>query len=416
MKYIRALSFRLMVCGIAAWASAGVASAQPLRIGFLTDMNGPSAIDDGPGSITAARMAIADFGGKVLGRPIELLTGDHHNKPDIGLSTAKEWYTVDGVDAIMDVNNSAVALGIQALTRDLNKVFLITGASSSLLTGKNCTPNSVQWLTDTYSLSRAAVLPTIADGGRSFYFLTVDYAFGHALERDATSVLEANGGTVVGDTKYPYGSTDFSANLLQAQASGAQVLMFANSGQDMENAVKQAREFDLKMRLVPLLMLIMDVQSDGLAAMQGTRFADVFYWDLNDKTRAWSKRFFEAEHHMPTALQVDAYRATLHYLQAVKAAETTEAKAVVRQMKKDPIEDVLGDGGTIREDGRVIRDMYYFQVKSPAESKYPWDYYKLLHKIPAASIYRPLSESECPLVKQQASLDAGNGGASAAGR
>ncbi len=410
MRYFWRWPFRSAICGVAAWAAVAAARAEPLRIGFLTDMNGPSAIDDGPGSITAARMAIADFGGKVLGRPIELLVGDHHNKPDIGLATAKEWYTVDGVDAIMDVNNSAVALGIQGLTRDLDKVFLITGASSSLLTGKACTPNSVQWLTDTYSLSRAAVMPTIADGGKTFYFLTVDYAFGHALEHDATSVLQANGGTFEGDSKHPYATTDFSAYLLQAQASGAQVLMFANSGQDMENAVKQAREFDLKMHLVPLLMLIMDVHSDGLAAMQGTRFADVFYWDLNDQTRAWSKRFFAAEHHMPTALQVDAYRAMLHYLQAIKEAGTTEAKTVVRQMKKDPIKDVLGDGGTIREDGRVIRDMYYFQVKSPAESKYPWDYYRLLHEVPAADIYRPLSDSECPLVKQQASLEAAHSG------
>jgi branched-chain amino acid transport system substrate-binding protein len=399
MMNVRQFLFRHAIRGVVAWAAIVAAHAQPLRIGFLTDMNGPSAIDDGPGSITAARMAISDFGGTVLGRPIELLTGDHHNKPDIGLATAKEWYTVDGVDAIMDVNNSAVALGIQDLTREQNKVFLITGASSSLLTGKACTPNSVQWLTDTYSLSRAAVLPTIADGGKSFYFLTVDYAFGHALERDATSILQANGGTLVGATKHPYGVTDFSAYMLQAQTSGAQVLVFADSGQDMENAVKQAREFGLQMRLVPLLMLIMDVHSVGLASMQGTRFADVFYWDMNDQTRAWSKRFFEAEKHMPTALQVDAYRAMLHYLRAIKAADTTEAKAVVRQMKKDPIRDVLGEGGTIREDGRVIRDMHYFEVKSPSESKYPWDYYRLIRDIPAAQVYRPLGDSECPLVK-----------------
>ena len=392
---------RLMMYGVALWAVIATANAEPLRIGFLTDMNGPSAIDDGPGSITAARMAIADFGGSVLGRPIELLTGDHHNKPDIGLATAKQWYTVDGVDAIIDVNNSAVALGIQDLTRDLNKVFLITGASSSLLTGKACTPNSVQWLTDTYSLSRAAVMSAIADGGTSFYFLTVDYAFGHALERDATSVLQANGGTKVGAALHPYGTTDFSAYLLQAKASGAKVLIFADSGQDMENAVKQAREFGLDMRLVPLLMLIMDVHSVGLDAMHGTRFADVFYWDSNAKNRAWAERFFAAEKHMPTALQVDAYRAMLHYLGAIRNAGTTEAKAVVRQMKLDPIQDVLGDGGTIREDGRVIRDMGYFEVKSAGESQYPWDYYRLLHTIPADKIYRPVAESECPLLRQQ---------------
>lgn len=390
----------ILIYGIVAWATVAPVIAEPLRIGFLTDMNGPSAIDDGPGSITAARMAIADFGGSVLGRPIELLTADHHNKPDIGLAIAKEWYAVQGVDAIMDVNNSAVALGIQDLTRELNKVFLITGASSSLLTGKACTPNSVQWLTDTYSLSRAAIASTIADGGKSFYFLTVDYAFGHALERDATTVLQADGGTLVGGARHPYATTDFSAYLLQAKASGAQVLVLADSGQDMENAVKQAGEFGVDMRIVPLLMLIMDVHSVGLDGMHGTRFADVFYWDMNDKTRAWSKRFFEAEQHMPTALQVDAYRAMIHYLGAIKAAGTTEAKTVVRQMKKDPIKDVLGNGGTIRKDGRVIRDMGYFEVKAASDSKYPWDYYRLLHTIPADQIYRPLSESECPMVRQ----------------
>ncbi|HEY0184049.1 MAG TPA: ABC transporter substrate-binding protein [Rhodopila sp.] len=387
-----------MAGAIASMASAG--TTEPLRIGFLTDMNGPSAIDDGPGSITAARMAIADFGGTVLGRPIEIVAGDHHNKADVGLATAKQWFTQEGVDAIMDVNNSAVALSIQSLTRQLNKVFLITGASSSLLTGRNCSPNSVQWLTDTYSLGRSAVMPTLADGGKAWFFLTVDYAFGHGLESDATSVLNANSGRVVGDVKYPYGSTDFSSYLLQAQASGAQVLGFANSGQDMENAIKQAHEFGLKMRMVPLLMLIMDVHSVGLDAMQGTRFADAFYWDLNDKTRAWSKRFFEAEKHMPTALQVDAYRAMWHYLSAVRASGTTDGKIVVQQMKQDPIRDVLGDGGTIREDGRVIRDMHYFEVKAPAQSEYEWDYYRLIRDIPASEVYRPLSESECPLVKK----------------
>lgn len=383
------------------WAgSASAADPAPVRIGFLTDLSGPSAIDDGQGSIDAARMAIADFGGEVLGRPIKLVVGDHQNKPDVGLSIAKRWYTEEGVDAIMDVNNSAIALAIQQLTRDQDRVFLITGASSSQLTGKACSPNSVQWLTDTYSLARSVVLPIIQDGGKSWYFLTVDYAFGHTLEHDASGVVTGAGGSVVGTTKYPYGSTDYSAYLVQAQASGAQVLGFANSGQDMENAVKQAREFGLKLRLVPLLGLIMDVHSVGLDEMQGVRFSDAFYWDLNDATRAWSKRFFEKEKHMPTALQVDAYRAMWHYLQAIKETETTEGRAVVAKMEQMPIKDVLGDGGWIRGDGRVIRDLHYVEVKSPAESKYPWDYYRVIRDIPADQIYRPLSESECPLVRK----------------
>ncbi len=386
-----------MLCGLVGWATVAMA-AEPVRIGFLTDMSGPSAIDDGPGAITAARMAIADFGGTVLGRPIELLIGDHQNKPDVGLALAKKWYVDDGVLAIMDVNNSAVALAIQQLTRDQNRVFLITGAASSLLTGKNCSPNSVQWATDTYSLARGSALPMLSDGGKSWYFLTVDYAFGHSLQHDAATVLQRNDGTVVGESKYPYGTTDFSALLVQAVASGAQVLGFANSGQDMENAVKQAHEFGVKMRLAPLLMLIMDVHSVGLEVAQGVRFSDSFYWDLNDRTRSWSKRFFEAEHHMPTAWQVDAYRSVWHYLTAIKETGSTVALAVVQRMKQDPISDVLGDGGKIREDGRVLRDLYYVEVKSPAESKYPWDYYKVLRTLPAHDVYRPLKESDCPFV------------------
>lgn len=269
MRTLVRLGLLFAMCGLGAWPASAADTAAPLRVGFLTDMSGPSAIDDGPGAITAARMAIADFGGSVLGRRIELLTADHQNKPDIGLSIAKKWYTEDGVAAIMDVNNSAVALGIQQLTRDQNRVFLITGASSSLLTGKACSPNSVQWATDTYSLARGVALPTLEDGGKSWYFLTVDYAFGHALERDASDVVKAHGGTVVGAAKHPYGTTDFSAFLVQAGASGAQVLAFADAGQDMENAVKQAREFGVKMRLTPLLMLIMDVHSVGLEQAQG---------------------------------------------------------------------------------------------------------------------------------------------------
>ena len=394
------LAVLVAVGGLGAWQAASAEDSKRVRVGFMTDMSGPSAIDDGPGAITAARMAIADFGGSVLGRPIELLTADHQNKPDIGLSIAKKWFTEDGVDAIMDVNNSAVALGIQQLTRDQDRVFLITGAASSLLTGKACSPNSVQWATDTYALARGVALPTVQDGGKSWYFLTVDYAFGHALEHDAATVVESSGGTVVGRATHPYGTTDFSAFLLQARASGAQVLGFADAGQDMENAVKQSREFGLTMRLAPLLMLIMDVNSIGLEQAQGARFSDSFYWDVNAQTRAWSKRFFEAEHHMPTAWQVDGYRAMWHYLQAIKAAGTTDAKTVVQQMKRDPIKDVLGDGGTIREDGRVLRPLHYVEVKSPSESKYPWDYYRVIRDLPADQVYRPLSEGECPLVKK----------------
>jgi branched-chain amino acid transport system substrate-binding protein len=243
-------------------------------------------------------------------------------------------------------------------------------------------------------------LPTLQDGYKTWYFLTVDYAFGRNLERDATTVVRANGGEVVGAVRHPYGTTDFASYLLQAKESGAQVIGFADSGQDMENAVKQAREFELPMRRVPLLALIMDVYSVGLDGLQGARFSEPYYWDLDEPSRAWAKRFFAAEQHMPTSLQVDAYRAVMHYLKAIKATGTTDAGPVMQEMKKSRIHDVLGDGGYVREDGRVIRDLHYFEVKSPAESKYPWDYYKLIRNIPADQIYRPLSESECPLVKK----------------
>jgi branched-chain amino acid transport system substrate-binding protein len=388
------------IAALAGSLCSAQAATPPLKIGYLTDMSGPSAIDDGPGGVAAARMAVADFGGEVLGRKIEIVTGDHQHKPDVAIAIAKKWYTNDGVDAIMDVNDSSVALAVQQLTRDEDHVLLITGAGSSQLTGKSCSPNGVQWLTDTYSLARAAVLATVQEDEKKWFFITSDYAFGHALQADATAALLASGGTVLGAATYPFGTTDFAAYLLRASASGADVLAFANSSRDMENAVKQAHEFGLKMHIVPLLTLLMDIHSVGLEEMQGAHIADTSYWDTTDAMKIWAKRFLAAEGHMPTSLQVDSYRAVMHYLQAVQHAGVTEGKAVVRQMEQDPIEDSLGKGGTIRKDGRVIRDLLYLSVKSPAESKYPWDYYRVLKTIPAADIYRPLSEGGCPLVNE----------------
>ena len=354
LPFIARLAATLALCGLGWWPVSAQQATKPLRLGYLTDMSGPGAVDDGPGAVAAARMAIADFGGAVLGRPIELLIGDHQNKPDTGLSLAKKWYDQDGVDVILDANNSAVALAVQKLTRDQNKVFLITGGSSSLLTGSACSPNGMQWQPDTYSLGRAVALSALQDGSKSWYFLTVDSALGQALERDAADALKSHGGSVAGGSKHPFGTSDFAALLLEAQSSGAKVLGLADTAGDLQNAIKQAHEFDLdrQMQIVPLFMLIMDVNSIGLGQMQGARFAEAFYWDADDAARAWSRRFLATEKHMPTSQQVDAYRATMHYLKAVQATGTTDAGAVVARMKQTPIQDALGFGGTIRMDGQ----------------------------------------------------------------
>ncbi len=404
MAFIARLVAALALSGLISWPAFAQQAPKPLRLALLTDMSGPAAVDDGPGSVVAARMAIADFGGTVLGSPIELLAGDHQNKPDIGLSIAKKWYDQDGVDMILDANNSAVALAVQQLTRVMNKVFLITGGSSSLLTGSACSPNGIQWQPDTYSLGHAVALSALQDGGRSWYFLTVDSALGQALQRDTADVLRSHGGNVVGEARHPFGTSDFAALLLDARSSGAKVLGLADTAGDLQNALKQAHEFGLnqQMQLVPLFMLIVDVNSVGLEQMQGVRFAEAFYWDMDEASRAWSRRFFATERHMPTSQQVDAYRATLHYLKAVKATGTTDAATVIARMKQTPIEDVLGYGGTIRMDGRVLRDMLYVQVKSPADSKYPWDYYRVVRNLPADKLYRPLTESDCDFVKASA--------------
>ncbi len=378
-------------------ASAG-ASDDIVRIGFLSDLNGPSAVDDGEGSIDGARMAIEDIGGKVLGKPVELVVADHQHKPEIGLSLALHWLDVDHVSAIMDVNNSAIALGVQKLVRDHNKIFLITGAASSDLTGKACSPNSVHWLNDTYALSHAAVRAVDSEGDKSWYFLTVDYAFGHGLEQEAFAQVKADSGQVMGQVHHPIGTHDFSSFLLQAQASGAKNLALANSAQDTEATIKQAREFGLQQRIVPLMLFLADIHALGQDIMAGVQFVDNFYWDMDDKTRAWSKRFFERNHFMPGNMNANAYSAVAHYLQAIKAAGTIDATEVMKQMKANPIRDALGDGGYVRADGRVIRDLYLFEVKSTKESKYPWDYYKLVRRIPADNAYRPIAEGGCPFI------------------
>jgi len=388
---------------------AAAAGAQParisddvVRIGVLNDMSGLYSDGTGKGSLTAARMAAADFGGAVRGKPIDVIGGDHQNKPDIGASIARTWYDTNKVDVIVDVPTSSVALAVQQITREKNRVFLVSGGGTSDLTGSACSPNGIHWTYDTYALSSVAGKAMVARGEDAWFFITADYAFGQALERDAANVVKAGGGKVLGAVHAPLNTQDFSSFLLQAQASKATVVALANAGGDTQNAIKQAYEFGLQRQgqtLLALLLNITDAHSLGIEAAQGMITTEGFYWDMNDATRAFSKRFFEKEGHMPTMIQAGVYSAVMHYLKAIDATATDEAGAVIAQMKATPINDFFATNGHIREDGRMVHDMYLVQVKSPRESKNEWDLYKILATVPGDDAYRPLAEGGCPLVK-----------------
>ncbi|MCX7319740.1 MAG: ABC transporter substrate-binding protein [Hyphomicrobiales bacterium] len=381
-------------------ASAEISNGT-VKIGVLTDMSGPYADNVGAGSVLAAKMAVEDFGGKVDGMPIEVISADHQNKADIGLALARKWYDTEGVDTITEVVSSGVALAVQQLSREKDKVFLATGPGTPDLTGKACSPNGVHWAYDNYALANVATAPLVQKGLKSWYFLTADYSFGLALESEAAKVVTANGGKVLGSSKHPLNSSDFSSFLLQAQASKAQVVGLANAGSDMMTALKQANEFGLTssgQSMAALLVNLPDIHALGLASAKDLIFADSFYWDANEKTRAWSKRFMERFNgKAPGSLQAAVYGAVTHYLKAVEASKTDAGAKVVAEMKKLPINDFYTTNASIREDGRVIRDMYLLQVKQPAESKYPWDYYKILDTVPGAKAFRPLKDGNCPL-------------------
>jgi branched-chain amino acid transport system substrate-binding protein len=395
----RIASTLAVLIGLAATVPA-LAQAQesPIRIGYLTDVGGPSSSNDGPAGVDAARMAIEDFGGTVLGRRIELLVGDHQGKVDIGAGITRRWLDVDGVDAVMDMNNSAIALAANNLVLAKNKILLATAAASDSLTGKDCSPNLVQWLPDTYSNSRTIASLLTKSGLDTWFFVSVDYALGHALVNSASQAITENGGKVLGAVKHPLGTSDFASLLLQAQASNAKVLAIASPGADMANLVKQSHEFGLKMKTAVFLLYIMEVHSLGLADTAGIEFVDTFYWDLDDKTRVWSKRFFDRNGKMPTAPQVNAYEGLYHYLKAIKAAGTIDTQAVMKQMKELKVDDATGASGYVREDGRVIRDMHLFEVKSSKESKYPWDYFKKIGTLPGDQAYRSLADGKCSFV------------------
>ena len=396
------------------WAAAvlllapGLAQAQVsdgvVKLGVLTDMSSLYSDATGKGSLVAAQMAVADFGGKVLGKPIEVISADHQNKPDIGANIARRWYDEEKVDAVVDVPTSSIALAIQQISKDKDRVFLMSGPGSSDLTGPACSPTGVQWTYDTYALSHVAGKAMVERGEDTWFFITADYAFGHALERDAAEVVKASGGKVLGSVKVPLNTADFSSFLLQAQASGAKVVGLANAGGDTQTAIKQAAEFGLQkggQKLLALLIQITDVHSLGLQTAQGMILTEGFYWDANDEARAFSKRFLDQTHFMPTMIQAGVYSEVTHYLKAIEAAKTDEAKAVVAKMRELPIKDFFAHNARLREDGRMVHDMYLMQVKTPAESKGEWDVYKTLATIPGDQAYRPIDQGGCPLIAKR---------------
>ncbi|MGN6116718.1 MAG: ABC transporter substrate-binding protein [Nitrobacter sp.] len=397
-----------LAAGAAMVLSAGAAHAQisddAVKLGVLTDMSSLYSDATGKGSLAAVQMAVADFGGKVKGKPIVVLSGDHQNKPDVGVNIVRNWIDNDKMDALFDVPTSSVALALSTLMTEKNKIFMNSGAGSSDLTGKACSPIFVHYTYDTYALSNVAGKAMVKRGEDTWFFVTADYAFGHALERDAANVVKENGGKVLGDVKHPLNSSDFSSFLLQAQASKAKVVALANAGGDTTNALKQAAEFGLTkggQKMIALLQEITDSHSLGLKQAQGLILTDGFYWDMNDETRAFSKKFMEKVGHMPTMIQAGLYSATMHYLQAIDATGTDDTAKVMAQMKKTPIHDFFAKNGHIREDGRMVHDMYLFQVKKPSESKGEWDLYNLLATVPGDEAFRPMDKGGCPFVTKK---------------
>ncbi|MFO1112619.1 MAG: ABC transporter substrate-binding protein [Rhodospirillales bacterium] len=401
-KVVTAFSAGVGLALLTLSAAFAQVSDNVVKIGVLNDQSGVYADLAGAGSVTAARMAVEDFGGKVLDKPIEVIFADHQNKPDVATPIVNQWIDIDKVDAVVDVPTSSVALAVQEITKNKNRIHLNSTAGTSDLTGKACSPTGIHWTYDTYALANSTGRALTADGGNTWFFITADYAFGHALEKDTSAAVIAQGGKVLGSVKTPFPNQDFSSFLLQAQSSGAKVIGLGNAGGDMINSIKQAQEFGITaggQRLAGLLVFISDIHSLGLQVTQGLVLTTAFYWDRNDETRAWSKRFGERNGgRMPTMVQAGVYSAVHHYLAAIKAAGTDEAKAVAAKMREMPVNDFFAQNGRVRADGRMVHDMYLVQVKSPQESKYPWDYYKILRVVPGDEAFRPMDQGNCPLV------------------
>ena len=377
-------------------------SSDTVKIGVLTDLAGVTADITGKGSVLAAEMAVREIGGTILGKPVQIISADHQHKVDVGLTIARQWIDVDGVDAIVDVPNSGVALAIQGLARDKKRIVLYSGAGTTALTNEQCSPYGFHWTYDTYAVSHGTASAVVKAGGTSWFILASDYAFGHQLQADATSVIEAAGGKVVGAVRHPLNTSDFSSFLLRAQSSGAKVVGLANAGNDTINAMKQAGEFGLTQggqSLAALIFFLQDVHGLSLNAAQGTYLTTASYWDMNEATRAWSKEFMAKTGMMPSMIHAGVYGATRHYLKAIAKAGTDDADKVAAAMRTIPIDDMFSENAKIREDGRVTRTMYLARVKKPADSKYPWDYFEIVRPIPPEETVWPLAESKCPLVK-----------------
>ena len=398
---------RKMTAAAALAFAAGAAHAQVsdgvIRIGVLNDQSSLYADLAGQGSVIAARMAVEDFGAAKKGMKVEVLSADHQNKPDVGSAIARQWYDVDKVDVIFDVPNSGVALAVNQITRDKGKALIVSGAASADLTGKACSPNTVHWTYDTWMLANGTGNAIVKTGGDTWFFLTADYAFGHALERDTEAVVLKAGGKVLGKVRHPLNTQDFSSFLLQAQSSKAKIIGLANAGGDTTNSIKQAAEFGIVkggQNLAGLLVFLTDVHGLGLNNAQGLILTESFYWDYNDQTRAFAKRFAAADRGIhPTMVHAGVYAGVLHYLKAVEALKSDDGTKVIQKMKEIPTDDPLFGKGRVRQDGRKVHPAYLLEVKKPSESKYPWDYYKIRATIPADQAFRPEKEGGCPLVK-----------------
>ncbi|VIO75821.1 ABC transporter substrate-binding protein [Bradyrhizobium ivorense] len=394
----------LSAAALLAAVLAGPALAQqtPLKIGVLTDFQSVYSDIGGAGNVEATKMAIEEFGGSMFGKPIELVTADPMSKADVAATITRKWYEAEGVDMIIDMPTSATALAGMEMSKQFEKIMIVTDAASSDITGKSCSPYTLHWTYDTYANAHTVGSAIVKNGGDTWFFITADYLFGHSIERDTGDVVRAAGGKVVGSARHPLNTPDFSSFLLQAQASKAKIIGMANGGGDTINTIKQAAEFGIVaggQNLAGVVMFISDIHSLGLKLAQGLIITEAYYWDLNDRTRTFGKRFFERMKRMPTMNQAATYSATLHYLNAMKAAGTKETKPVLAKMRETPVRDAFTDNGVVREDGRMVHSMFLFEVKKPEESKAPWDYYKVLAEVPGDQAFRPLKDGGCPLLK-----------------
>ncbi len=401
---LRTLSASLMIAGLGlvGHTAQATVSDNVIRIGFVTDMASVYSDIDGAGGVEAVRMAIADAGGQINGKKIELLFADHQNKADVAAARAREWFDQQKIDLLIGGTNSGVNLALAGIAAEKKKPFFAIGAAASDLTGSQCTPYTVHWAYDTVALARGTGSAVVKAGGKTWYFLTADYAFGHALERDTAKVVREAGGEVKGQVRAPLNSSDFSSFLLQAQSSKAQILGLANAGGDTINSIKAANEFGIgkTMKLAGLLIFINDIHSLGLQATQGMQFTDGWYWDQNDETRAWSKKFEARVKRKPSMIQAGNYSAVSFYLNAVKATKTDDGDTIMKWMKSNKVNDMFAKNGYVREDGRMVHDMFLMEVKKPSESKGPWDYYKQIAVLPGEEVFTKLSESTCKLVKK----------------